>query len=271
MRPFAVFLLALDILLGLGFGCSAKPREPHVSGPLVVVRFPEPWVKWKGDAWVGVNDHIQYVIRRTSEGPARGELLFAAKQGFDGSLFGKEVYDFPVNNPDYDYYSDNRYAVSLDGQFRVEPATTAEWDAADKVLHSYRFIEARDSAVGPAGVRYSGRVFAKSGESWGNEAALVSPRGRWIAVFSFTTREKPQESIIPGFGRKEPGTGEVFLDLYEISSGGRVISARVPFGEPGSFAFSMLFSHALWVEDRYFIMPLHWWLDVCFVGILPEK
>jgi len=42
------------------------------------------------------------------------------------------------------------------------------------------------------------------------------------------------------------------LNLYEISSGGLVISARVPFGEPGSFDFSMLFSHALWVEDRYF-------------------
>jgi hypothetical protein len=165
MRPFAVFLLAIEILLGLGFSCSSPPREPQMSGPLGVVRFPAPWVKLRGDKWVGVNDNIQYVIRRTSKGPAGGELIFAVKQGFDGSLFGKEVYDFPVNNPDYDYYSDDRFAVSLDGRFSVRKATAGEWDVAEKPLHSYHFIKSFENPhVTGEAVKYNDRLYRKSGE-----------------------------------------------------------------------------------------------------------
>lgn len=272
MRAYTVFLLALEILLGLGFSCYSPPREPQVSGPVGVVRLPDPWVKWKGGAWVGVNDHIQYVVRSSSKGPPAGELLFAAKQGFDGSLFGKEVYDFPVNNPDYDYYSDNLFAVSLDGRFRVRKASAAEWNAAEKPLHSYHFIKSFENPqVTGEGVKYNSRLYPKSGESWGNEVALVSPRGTWIAVFSYTGRKEPQP-LFPIFGpNTEPGSGEVFLDVYDTSSGEKVIAARAPYGERSGFAPSMLFGASLWVEDRYFIMPLHWWLDVCFVVILPEK
>jgi len=111
--------------------------------------------------------------------------------------------------------------------------------------------------------------------------ALVSPRQTWIAVFSFlqlwraisiTSREKPNPGFIPGLGGSEPGHGEVFLDLYDVSSGVRVIGARSPYGGTGSgFAPSMLFGASLWVEDRYFIMPLDWVLDGCLLGILPER
>ena len=273
MRPFTVFVLALDILLGLGFSCSSPRREPQVSGPLGVVRFTEPWVKWKGDAWVGVNDHIQYVIRRTSKGPARGELLFAVKQGFDGSLFGKEVYDFAVNNPNYDYYSDDRFAVSLDGRFSVRKATAGEWDVAEKPLHSYHFIKSFENPqVTGEAVKYNGRLYRKSGESWGTEVALVSPRATWMAVFSYTSREKPSESLIPGFGSTEPAHGEVFLDVYDISSGEKVIAAHAPYGGTyGGHAPSMLFGSSLWVDDRYFVMPLEPSHEFCFLGILAEK
>jgi hypothetical protein len=209
MRPFVVLLLVLDILLGIGFGCSSPPREPQVSGPLGVVRFPEPWVKWKGDAWVGVNDNIQYVTRRTSKGQGGSELLFAVKQGFDGNLFGKEVYDFPVKNPDYDYYSDDRFAVSLDKGGRVRKVTAVEWDAAEKLLHSFHFIKSFENPqVTVEGVKYKDRLYSKSGESWGNEVALVSPRSTWIAVFSFTSREKPQESLIPASAAPSPPTAK---------------------------------------------------------------
>jgi len=100
------------------------------------VRFPDPWVKVIGDTTRDVNDNIGYVIRKSG----RGELLFAIKQRFAGELYGKEVLDFPVESPDYDYYSDNRFAVTLDGAFRVREATIAEWDAAEKPVHSYHFV-----------------------------------------------------------------------------------------------------------------------------------
>lgn len=270
MRSRAVFLIALEVVFGLGLGCSSTPpAEPQVSGPLGVVRFPGMWLKARGDSKRVVNDNPHYVVRRS----ARGELLFAVKQGFTGELYGRGAYDFPVKDPDYDYYSDTRYAVALGGGVQVRPATVEEWDAAEKVLHSYRFIQTfQNPRVTEEGVRHDGHLFRKTGESWGNEAALVSPRGTWIAVFSYASRERPKPAVIPGFGGTEPGHGEVFLDLYDTTSGARVISARAPYGgRGGGFAPSMLFGDSLWVEDRYFIMPLDWVLDACLVGALPER
>jgi hypothetical protein len=61
-----------------------------------------------------VNDNDQYMIRQCA-----GESIFTVKQGFDEKLHGKDVWDFPVRSPDYDYYRDNYSAVTLDGKFRV--------------------------------------------------------------------------------------------------------------------------------------------------------
>ena len=272
MRSFIPLLLALDLLFGLGFSCSAPPRGPQLSGPLSVVRFPAPWVKSKDGALIGVNDSPQYVVRKSPAGSG-GELLFAVKQGFDGSLFGKEVSDFPVRDPDYDYYADDRFAVSLDGAGRVRRASASEWDAAEKPLHSYHFIRTHQNpAVTAEGVEYGGRLYRKSGEAWGTEAALVSPRSTRVAVFSYASGEEPQKPLVPGFGGTEPGHGEIFLDVYDVSSGERVIAARAPYGGPGAgHAPSMLFGGALWVDDRFFVMPLEPSRESCLLGILPEK
>jgi hypothetical protein len=266
LRELALFLFILSIF-GLHLSCSsAKSAEPQLSGPIGLVRFPEPWLKLIGDHTRIVNDNVGYVVRKSP----RGELLFAIKQGFAGELYGKEVSDFPVKSPNYDYYSDNQFAVSLDGGFRVSAADQTEWDAAQKPLHSYHFIMSSTTADG---VQYEGRLYRKSGESWGYETALVSPRGTWIAVFSYSSRDKPDRGMLPGFPASgdEPGRGEVFLDVYNVSSGARVISARAPFGrKPGGFVPSMLFGASVWIEDRYVIMPLDWILDHCLVGVLPE-
>jgi hypothetical protein len=270
MRPLAVFLITLEAALGFSLSCSSLINaDPQVTGPIGVVRFPTPWIKMINNSERGVNDNIGYVIRKS----VQGELLFAVKQGFTGELFGKEVSDFPVESPNYDYYSDNQFAVSLDGAFRVRESTTEEWNAATKPLHSYHVISSfKNGQVAGDGVQYNGHLYRKSGESWGTEVALVSPRQTWIAVLSYTSREKPDPGFIPGLGGSEPGHGEVFLDLYNVSSGVKVIGARSPYGGTGSgFAPSMLFGASLWVEDRYFIMPLDWVLDGCLLGILPER
>jgi len=270
MRTLAVFLFILDAAFGFTLSCSSSTNvAPQVTGPIGVVRFPNPWIKLIDNSERGVNDNIQFVIRKTT----KGELLFAVKQGFTGELFGTEVSDFPVKAPNYDYFSDNQFAVSLDGAFRVREATSNEWNTAAKPLHSYHIVSSiKNEQVTRDGVRYTGHLYRKSGESWGNEAALVSPRKTWIAIFSYTSREKPNPGFIPGLGSNEPGHGEVFLDLYSVSTGERVIAARSPFGGTGSgFAPSMLFGASVWVEDRYFIMPLDWILDRCLLGILPEQ
>ena len=267
MRKLTLCSLSL-LMLGLHVSCSSHgAAEPHLNGPVGLVRFPEPWFKVVGDREIGVNDNIGYVVRKSSH----GELLFAVKQGFAGELYGKEVTDFPVKSPDYDYYSDNQFAISTDGKFRLREVDESEWDAAQKPLHSYHFITSSGAADG---VQYKGRLFRKSGASWGYQTALVSPRETWIAVFSYSSRDKPDRGMLPGFpaGGDEPGRGEVFLDVYNVSSGEKVISASAPFGrKPGGFVPSMLFGASVWIEDRYIVMPLDWILDHCLVGVLPES
>jgi hypothetical protein len=271
MRHLAIPLFTFATVLSVGLSCSPKYGPQQLTGPIGAVHFPDPWVKVIGNSTRGVNDNVGYVIRKSK----RGELLFAIKQGFAGELHGLETTEFPVKYPDYDYYSDNRFAVGIDGAFRTRKATTDEWDAAEKPVHSYYFVHSFiNKQHTDEGVQYKGKLFRKSGESWGNYDALVSPRGTWIAVFSYSSRDKPDRGMLPGFpaGGDEPGRGEVFLDVYNVSSGARVISARSPFGsKPGGFVPSMLFGSSLWVEDRYLIMPLNWWLEDCVIGVLPGQ
>jgi hypothetical protein len=121
-------------------------------------------------------------------------------------------------------------------------------------------------------VRYNERLYRKTGESWGSAVALVSPRKTRIAIFSYTSREKVSESIIPGMKNTEPGSGEVFLDVYDLSSGEKVGGVRSPYGQkPNGFAPSMLFAASVWIEDRYIVMPLDPELNRSLVGVFPDK
>jgi hypothetical protein len=271
MRVYIVLILAAELAICLSSSCSTPaPVQPAISGPVKVVEFPEPWVKQKNGASVGVNDAVQYVVRKSTD--SKQELLFAVKQGFDGTLYGKEASEFPVTSPDYDYYSDNRFAVSIDGQPRIKRVTEDEWNAGEKLLQSYYFINKDDPQVRPEGVRYNERLYRKAGESWGNQVALVSPQKTRIAIFSYTSREKVSESIIPGLKSTEPGSGEVFLDVYDLSSGEKVGVARSPYGrKPNGFAPSMIFGASVWIEDTYIVMPLDPDLSRSLIGMFPDK
>jgi hypothetical protein len=102
--------------------------------------------------------------------------------------------------------------------------------------------------------------------------ALVSRRQTRIAIFSYSSREKASKSLIPGLNSTEPGSGEVFLDIYDTSSGEKVGSVHSPYGKkPGGFAPSMIFGTSVWIEDRYLVVPLHWDLSRCFLGVFPER
>ena len=269
MRQLAILLCTSVIVLSSTLSCSPRYGPLQLSGPIGAVHF-DRWFKVVGNTERGVNDNVGYVIRKSG----RGELFFSIKQGLASESRGNEATDFPVKFPEYDYYSDNRFAVSLDGAFRIREATTEEWNAAEKPIHSYYFIGSFDKQHTGDGVQFKGRLYRKTGATWGRYVALVSPRETWIAVFSYSSRDKPDQGWLPGFpsGATEPGRGEVFLDIYNVSSGAKVIGARSPYGEkPGGFEPSMLFHSSLWVEDRYLIMPLNWWLEDCLVGVLPEK
>jgi len=264
---FCVITLVISLLISTCFGCSLVPaHQKESANARNFIRFPSPWVKLTDGHQRIVNDNVQYVVRLQS-----GEMLFTVKQGFDGSLFGKDVSDFPVKHSDYDYFSDNHFAVSLDGKLRVREASDFEWARATKPIHSYRFVSAwQNPQFTDAGFTYKGHLYRKTGASWGNEGALLSPRGRWIVIFSFTSPDKPRPALIPGFGGNGPAHGELYLDVYDLSSGERVLAERAVFGDenPSGESPSSIFSHSFWIEDRYLIVPLVFYLDTCLLFTL---
>ena len=267
MRSCVVVIVVTSLLVC--FGCGFRSARGQ-SNNKNFIRFSEPWVKLRDGRQWGVNDNVQYVVRMQS-----GEMLFAVKQGFDGSLFGKDVYDFPVKYNDYDYFSDNHFAVSLDGQRRIRKASDSEWANATKPMHSYRMVHTWENPqFTDAGFTYKGRLYRKTGDSWGNEGALISPRAKWIVIFSFTSPDKPRPALIPGFGGNGPAHGDLFLDIYDLASGNKVLAERARFGdEPntGGQDPSSLFSHSVWIEDRYLIVPLLSYLETCLLIELPSQ
>ena len=266
MRFCVVALLVL--LTTLCFGCVFMSAS-NTPTPKSFIRFPDGWWKQYDGRERGVNDNVQYVVRMRN-----GELLFTVKQGFDGSLFGKDVYDFPVQSPNYDYFSDNHYAVSLDGKLRVRKASDSEWESATKLMHSYRVVNAWENPqFTRAGFNYKGRVYSKTGESWGNEGALISPNAKWIVVFSFTSPDKPRPALIPGFGGNGPAHGDIFLDVYDLTSGNKVLAERARFGDENYAGEdpSSIFSHSVWIEDRFLIVPLTSYLETCLLVTMPAS
>ncbi|MGH9901557.1 MAG: hypothetical protein ACRD68_07055 [Pyrinomonadaceae bacterium] len=244
-----------------GFQCASTTSVPmtdsQAGGRAAVVRFPDPWVKRgpAGGETIMTQPH-DYEIRKLSRQSADagpGELIFAARAP-DGS------------------YSDNYYSVSLDGRAGVRAATAQEWGAAERVPNGRRQIQADANTHTPEGVRYGEKTFAKSGASWGTVVALVSPGGGSLAVFSYTSPEKPRagetKDIFSSIGGGEPDRGEIFIDVYDTSSGAKVLAGRSPYAQLGP---SILFSGALWVEDRSLVVPLDGLSQTSFLGILPAK
>lgn len=268
MRFYVVALVIFATFTNFGWSCTTVPAEKQLSDSIGVISFPEPWLKLREGKQRVVNENVHYVVHKTSN-----ELVLAVKQGFDARLHGQSVTDFPIRNPDYDYYSDNHFAISLDGKFNVRKAGDSEWTSGTKVVHSYHFIEThKNPQFTEQGLAYKDRLYRKTGASWGTRGALISPNERWIAIFSFSSTDKGQPALIPGFGGEGPRYGEAFLDIYDLSSGQKVAAHHARFGNDsgeGGVSPSLLFGAAVWIEDHYLIMPLTSDLQRCFLAVLP--
>jgi len=250
MRQFLI-VIGFGVLLLFFVGCvSQVEKSPIVTlgqGSLGVVQFPEPWIKT--DSATGEKTVIafpnKYKIRKDSS-LGVSELLFAV-QSPDGS------------------YSDNFYTVSLDGRFTVSPATTDEWNQAEQVENYHHQILSRSDPSPQQNVYFRNKTFTKSGELWG--IALMSPTENWLALLSYTSKEKPRKKDIFSFlGGGEPQKGEIFLEVYDTSSGKKILAGRAPFS---GFGPSFLSDSAFWSNDSYVILPLDSLSQTAFLGILP--
>lgn len=236
----------------------------------MVVRFSDGWSKSIGGRTLVLADTKGYVVRRRVS-PEPQELIIRMK----GLITNPEGKSETV-------FSDEIYAVSVDHQFHVRAATPAEWERAEQLENTRRQI--RSNRNKPASepprhtenaVIYGEKLFVKNGEFWAEPVGLLSPDGGSLAVFSFSSSAKPQTSWSPLDGSllQEPRPGEMFVDVFDTSSGKRIQSGRARYdGSP-----SMLFGGALWIDNNYLIVPLDPQNSsdaagqTCFIGVLPTR
>lgn len=260
--------LITTALLTFCLQCSWQTTAGKQDMNLGIVRFPEAWLKTTAEGATVALTQTDGFVARKKTGAQPEELIFTMK----GLIYSPERGSESV-------YSDAFYAVSLDGQFRVRAATADEWQQAEQLPITRQQINRRQAPSDQQthtddGVRYQDKVFSKSGKFWGNPVGLISPNGRWLAVFSFSSTAQPRESWSPldGGTLQEPRPGELFVDVYDTSSGKRIRIGRARY----DISPSMLFGGALWVGDNYLVVPLDPLnpFDVagqaCFLGIFAD-
>jgi len=270
-----LILIAVGALFGCGWQGFQFPRVTKGQNKLGVVRFPEAWTASGSDSHkISLYDPEGLTARRAGANSSQEYLIFAMK----GQIIRNP------DNPDEgvkSIESDNRYAVSLDGRFQVRPATAEEWNRAEQLPNTRQRIRMNQpnspasKNVADEGLSYRGRIFGKTGIFWADPAALASPGGLWLAVFSYSSKESPRTSWSPldGGTPQEPGPGEMFVDVYDTSSGEKILAGRAPYKNSPS----ILFNEALWVADKYFALPIDpvkpfdYRGQACFLGILPTR
>lgn len=232
-------------MLSLAVGCVGRwgQRSPAITagaGQLGVAQMPKPFGRTGPDGRGRVVTDT-FEIRRPVV-PAPKELFFAGKEH---------------NGP----YSENAYAVSLDGQFRVRQLTRDEWGQAAPIEKAGERLSAVEEVPGKDGEHrmrvspslvYRGKEFARTGKSWTATGGLASPDGRWLAVFSHTSGEGSNFSFIPFIGGGGRGKGEMYIDVYDTATGDKLMSAHAP--HDGAQYPDVAFSQAFWVESRYLIV-----------------
>jgi hypothetical protein len=97
-------------------------------------------------------------------------------------------------NGDYDYVHDI-FAVNFSNGVKVRRATKQEWESGLRIRTKPRlaFAKGKDDSSGEIEYKQKQKHYAKVGKYWGRD--LISPGGRWLAVFSYTGVKPPPDLL----------------------------------------------------------------------------
>jgi hypothetical protein len=270
-----------QLALTLAIQCGTSSAVVRGQCRVDLLGFPGDWAKISAAGDEVVLLPTIYKIWRLP-GTGRDELLFgAAVRGDEGLTMG---YGGAKLKPEWfeampkvltKSYSKNFFAVSIDGKRpRVRKVSDAERLRAEPVLNGYNYLSATDQKIdvfdeknSPSGVKYAGKLFARSGRAWADTVGVLSPTGRWLAVLSYTSPEKRTKfrGVLEEGG--EPGHGVIHVDVYDPATGKKVLAGKHLFRE----APSSIFVASVWVEDRYLIIPLDFNSRTCLLLTLPDE
>lgn len=247
---------ALLLLLFAGCPDLISPHPVVVQGRATEIRFPEPWIEHtSGNAKILLpgGNHF-YEIRKPVD-VTDNRLLFA------GMSWVAEGREYPGKKAGDVLYSENIYSVDLDKDYEVRVASNEEWQRAHLASEKVRLL-ALPGNDKPA-LDYNGIHIKKAGEYWG--LVSLSPGGKVLAVSSYSGKQT-KGGIIPFMGGGVK-SGDVYWDVYDAKSGSRIVSwyaksVTSPGGGPD----------AIWIDDRYFVMPLQSGSNSVVIGdLLPTR
>jgi hypothetical protein len=202
------------------------------------LHFPEPWTEpEQPDRPLS---SIQQIEVRKLPNSSADEFFFAALPNGDYDYSYELYQDIPAPQ-----YSHNAYAVSLSEGAKVRAASRQEWEGASRIVTKPRslYYLGNDDSTGE--IEYRGKKYPKVGKYWGS--GLLSPRGKWLATFSYTA-VKPPPSLFFG---TSPRNGDIFWEIYDTVTGEKVFdwqakNVKQPTGLDGP---------VVWLDERYFLFP----------------
>lgn len=164
------------------------------------------------------------------------------------------------------------YAVSLNTRPAVREITGQVFQSAERVKDYTYFTgdypKGEGIKVSKERIEYKGKSFGKGGN-----AALArvypSQRGTWIAVIGYGYKRQGLLNLPPIHGGGGgPEIGAEYLDVYDVSSGEKMLLNRIKRSDPernGSF------DSLIWIDDRYLIVPMENGLQSFLLAVFPKK
>ena len=225
------------------------------SGETMKLQFPQPWSESNNpDRPLSYVEQLE--VRKLPNAPDN-EFLFAALPYGDGEYFHEWQPD--IRPPEY---SDNSFVVTFTTPLRVRVATKQEWKSASRVWAKPHLAFSKNHDEGPGELEYHGKKFKFAGKYC--DGGTLSPRGQWLAVFSYTGVKSPPDIL---FGGNVVKVGDAFWQIYDMVTGQQVFEWHVKnVNNPAIFG-----SRVLWLEERYFLFPLDRDAQSFSVVTLPES
>lgn len=199
------------------------------------LHLPQSWL----DEIEGVYSVQQIEVRKVPNAP--DEFFFGALP--DGDNFYAHEVDKNLRKP---RYGKNMFAVNFSAGARARVATQQEWESGSRIATQPRLVIHNRPDPSSGEIEYRQKRYPKVGKYWGE--GLLSPTGRWLAVFSYTGEQTPPSFF---FGGGEVPFGDAFFQIYDTATGRKVFEWEAKgVKHPTHFT-----SPVVWLEDRYFIFP----------------
>lgn len=192
--------------------------------------------------WLGEFEfnHIAHIEVRKVPNSSSDEFYFRALP--DGDLYYAHEVDKKLRKP---RYGKNIFAVNFSAGPQVRVATQQEWESGSRIPTKSRLAFLNDRGEFAGQIEYRRKHYPKVGQHFGG--AMLSPTGKWLAVFSYSGQESPSFFFFGG----EVIFGDAFWQIYDTVTGRKVFDWDAKnVKKPGRFNGPIV-----WLEDRYFLFP----------------